>query len=182
MAAMLPPQIHLASWRVKSPPITVLLCDWIKEVGRLADCFMQIGFLFFFFPQSDCRLFWKCLTPTCFKLFYPSLRGIAVHAVHLKKGRLKGYGFVQKVVHLTLVHRRSKTEPVWVRSQTLALNATSVLTVHHNKGGGGVVISATALVFHQKLPPTLVLFWCFLDSRKENKTEGCNFPQLISPL
>lgn len=41
----LPLQIHLASWRATSPLSTVL-CDWIKEVGRLADCFMQIGFCF----------------------------------------------------------------------------------------------------------------------------------------
>lgn len=51
--------------------------------------------------------------PTCFKLFYPSLDGISVHAVHFKK-RSRQTMALKKMVHLTLLHRRSKTEPVRV--------------------------------------------------------------------
>lgn len=60
----LPLQIHLASLPVKSPLNTVLLCDWIKEVGRLADCFMQI--VGFFSVRQQVVL--KSLEPTCFKV------------------------------------------------------------------------------------------------------------------
>lgn len=62
---------------ILASPIPTEHCppDWIKEVGRVADCFMHGVF------SVRLQVVLKCLVATCFKLFYPSLGSLCMLSV-----------------------------------------------------------------------------------------------------
>lgn len=126
----LPVRVHLAS---KVPPLddVVLLWDWMKEVGWLADCFMQIVCL-----QSDGGSVW------CRHAFWDvRLRqGVAsfVHAAHLQTMSLifcKDYGIGQKKVRLIFAGERNNPNGRRRRANvgTLSFKRSSHPAVRHNK-------------------------------------------------
>lgn len=114
----LPVQVLLASWQVKSPLNAVLLFNWTKVVGWLADWLLHADCESK--KQVELEMFGANMLLKCLKCDW--MHVFACPCCPYKK-TFYGHGFGQKKVQLTLkLHRRSKMESsVWIRITVLAV-------------------------------------------------------------
>lgn len=123
---------------------------------------------------------------TCFKLYYPSLDGISVPVLHFKKGHVRLWhcaedgpsdSVAQKIQNWACQGEDHPSD-CCVNIGTLMQHPFWPVRIKRALTTKGE--RQQDLPQHWSSPKTttqtLVLFWCFLDSRKENKTEkGATF-------